>query len=200
MFIFIHFLFHWFFTIFEIRSLNNQHENLSWLLFLMGTDSHLLLGTSYFVILRAMAWPECKRFASRSGQRTQREVNMKLIERSICLGHSSHSDCFSGRRTLQSWEPLSWFRDHNDLSWWWRARKQIPIAVSQLCATYILLYVGNSEQLLCFTPQVGPGPPYDTPVPGYLNKHRQHHAPWSASGAPMTLTSETVSTAWASCL
>lgn len=88
-------------------------------------------------------------------QRTQREVNMKLIERSICLGHSSHSDCFSGEDT-QSWElylGLGIIRSELVME----PGNKFLIAVSQLCATYI--HVGNSEQLLWFhLPQVVLGP------------------------------------------
>lgn len=145
----------------------------------MGTDSHLLLGTSYFVILRAMAWSEmqkiCIQIRAKDTKGSQHETDRGGP--SVWVIPAIQIVSVGGVDT-----PVlgasSWFRDHTI----WvgdGARKQIPIAVSQLCATYI--HVGNSEQLLWFHPTGGPGPSIWHPSAWVSEQHRQHHAPLTCS-------------------
>lgn len=84
------------------------------------------------------------------------EVNVKLIERSICLDRSSHSDCSSARRTLQPWEPhLGLGIIQSELVM--EPGNKFPL-LSPSSVQPTSSYVGNSEQLLWFHPTGGPGP------------------------------------------
>lgn len=145
----------------------------------MGTDSHLLLCTSYFVILRTMAWSEmgkiCIQIRAKDTKGSQHETDTEV--------HLSGS--FQPSKLFQ-WEvtaalgALSRFRDH--MIWVGDgARKQIPIAVSSSVQP-TSSYVGDSEQLLWFHPTGGPGSSIWHPSAWVSEQHRQHHAPLVCSG------------------
>lgn len=161
----------------------------------MGTDSHLLLCTSYFIILRTMAWSEMWKIyvqiRAKDTKGSQRETDIEVH----LSGSFQPSELFQWEKDTAALGALSWFRDHTI----WvgdGARKQIPIAVSQLCATYILLR-GQQWAAALVSPHRWSWLFHMTPQ--CLGIWTTPSTPCASGllGRPMTLTSETVSTAWA---
>ena len=159
----------------------------------MGTDSHLLLCTSYFVILRAMAWSEmrkiCIQIRAKDTKGSQRETDIGV--------HLSGS--FQPFRLFQ-WEEdtpalgaSSWFRDHTI----WvgdGARKQITVAVSQLCAPSTLLH-GQQWAAALVSPHRWSWPSRMTPRCLGTWTTPSTRCASGLPGRPTTSTSETVSAA-----